>query len=498
LGHDELPTRRLRAALEELGPVFAGFGRYLSSRFDLLPRRDCLDLAVTDQRASGGHAPVANAEALAIERLGDAPGIFAAFDPHPCAVTPWTQQHQARLPTGEPVVVTLVRPDADAVLGIDIPLLSLIAPWLDTPADDVATAVDDFAAALRRRLDQRQQAAGLIILLEDAGGGGLLDAPACHQEYCATGVLTVDQVDGVSLAGVVDLDADRPAHADLDRDAIARQLATAWVRQLTAGRVVPFDFDLGDLRLRGERLVLIGGALEPISTKSRSQFFDYLMAAAADDPDRAWTWIAEAALPRLEGHDGAALRRRIRQVVPFRDGEWSGNHRIAEYVLAHWRATREARWNTLSHQLHLYRGIHAISHATARLRPHGDSLLEALQTETLRLGLSDAQRLLESGRLPTSLATLARDLSQVPQRLDDLLTMVAAGRLRIKAEVPDGGERREARNRTVSLVASLVALVAVTFLMRHLGPTLGPGLEWLSAVLVLVVGGWLLAAAARL
>src|ERR671910_95398 len=45
LGADEQPMRRLRETLVELGPLFASFGRYLSSRIDLLPRRDCLELA---------------------------------------------------------------------------------------------------------------------------------------------------------------------------------------------------------------------------------------------------------------------------------------------------------------------------------------------------------------------------------------------------------------------------------------------------------------------
>src|SRR5687768_14536316 len=50
LGADEQPMRRLREALVELGPVFAGFGRYLSSRIDLLARRDCLELAAIGDR----------------------------------------------------------------------------------------------------------------------------------------------------------------------------------------------------------------------------------------------------------------------------------------------------------------------------------------------------------------------------------------------------------------------------------------------------------------
>jgi hypothetical protein len=235
-----------------------------------------------------------------------------------------------------------------------------------------------------------------------------------------------------------------------------------------------------------------------VSAAGKTRLLSYLIAAAADDPEGAWTWIATAAEPGATGEAALAVRRRLRQAVPFRDGEWSGDDRLAEHLLVQWRASREAGWKMQTHQLHLYRGIHAISTATARLAPHSDTLLEALHAERLRLGLSEAQRLLDSDALPASLTGMARDLVQLPQRLDDLLTLAAAGRLRIKADVPDAGDRREARNRTVSLVASLVTLVALTFLVQRLAPAYGPQMEWMGAVLVLVVGGWLLASAAHL
>src|SRR5215471_16388948 len=46
LGASDYPVARLRATLVSLGPVFADFGRYLSSRVDLLPRRHCAELAL--------------------------------------------------------------------------------------------------------------------------------------------------------------------------------------------------------------------------------------------------------------------------------------------------------------------------------------------------------------------------------------------------------------------------------------------------------------------
>jgi hypothetical protein len=442
---------------------------------------------------------VSDAQALVRRHLGDEPDRrFTAIDESPCALTPWTQQHRAWRVSGAAVIVTFVRPDADQVLQTDLPLLPLLAPWLDVPADALAAAIDDYSLTLRNRLDQTEQAAAFTRLFDDAQAGGPLDAPRCYVDDCAPGMLTVERIDGSTLADALGINGTPRSEIDFDRETVARQLASAWVRQATTGRMIPFDFDLNDIRLRGDRLVVVGGALEPLSAAGRTRFLSYLVAAAADEPDPAWDWIGTAAVRGDRGQPELTLRRRLRQIVPFRDGEWSGEDRLAEQMLAQWRATREAGWKMLPHELHLYRGIHAVSATTTRLARHDDALLAALHRERLRLGLSEAQHLFDGGTFPAAIAETARTLVHVPQKLDELLTLVATGRLRIKAEVPDGGERRQTRNRTVSLIASLVTLVALTFLVRHLSPAYGADFEWMGAVLVLIVGGWLLAAAARL
>ena len=497
LGADEQPASRLPTVLTNLGPVFVEFGLYLSSRLDLLSRRACLDLATT--RRDAHVVRESEVKAIVRQQLGDGPERrFVEFDPTPCSFALWTQQHHAWLESGAPVVVTVVRPDADDMLMADLPLLPLLAPWLGTTPETLTAAVDDFSQTLRGRLDQRQRAKAFITLFEDAQAGGALDAPRCYLDHCAAGILTAERIEGIALSDTIGVDGEPPVEPGFDREAIARQLAAAWMRQVTTGKVLPYDFDLSDLRLRDDRLVLVGGVLEPLTSSGRTRLLGYLVAAAADDPDAAWEWIGESAQRGAEGQADITLRRRLRQVVPFRDGEWGGEDRLAEYMLVQWRATREAGWTMLPHELHVFRGIHAVSAATTRLARHQDTLLAALQGERLRLGLSEAQHLFDAAALPAAITEMARTLVRVPQKLDELLTLVASGRLRIKADVPDGGERREARNRTVSLVASLVTLVAVTFLVRHLTPTLGAGFEWAGAVLVLVLGGWLLAAAARL
>ena len=79
-----------------------------------------------------------------------------------------------------------------------------------------------------------------------------------------------------------------------------------------------------------------------------------------------------------------------------------------------------------------------------------------------------------------------------------MLTLAAEGRLRVKLQVPEASENRSVRRQTILLVANLVLLGAIASLVRHLAPAYGAGLERLGVAALLIVGGWLLVAAARM
>ena len=482
LGADEDHARRLRQTLTDLGPVFAGFGRYLASRFDLLPRRTRAELgAIPD---AGAPLPFASVAALIHAQLGAAPDrLFFEFHKTPFAVGSWTERHLAWLSPGVPAMVTIVRPDAAAALEADVPLLPLLAPWIDVPEGVLAAAVGDYAVTLRRRLDQKHQAASLATLAADARSGGGFDAPACYRDHCAPNILTIDRLVGETL------------EESAAGEALARRVTRAWLRQALSGNVVPFDFGPRDIVVADDRLVLTAGAFEPHVAAERAHFAAYLSAVAADDPDAAASWI-EGSSPSARVEE--ELRRLLRQAVPFRDGEWSGDDRLAEHVLVQWRVAREAGWAVSPHHQHLYQGLHAVAQIAHRLAPDADALLGALEGERMRIGLAQAGHLLDPRHVRAALERAIQELVDLPQKLDDVLTMASEGRLRMKLQVREADESEHARNRTVLLVTTLVAFACLAFVSRHLVPAFGLGVERLGALVLLVLGGWLLVAAARL
>src|SRR5262245_19160307 len=127
LGCDDYPIPRLCDALTDLGPVFAGFGRYLSTRTDLISRRDVGELAaIADRGLPVGAAAVETAIGRQLGTPVD--HRFFSFDREPYDVTLWTQSHHAWIAPGVPVVVRIVRPDAVDWLEHDVSLLPLLQP----------------------------------------------------------------------------------------------------------------------------------------------------------------------------------------------------------------------------------------------------------------------------------------------------------------------------------------------------------------------------------
>src|SRR5436305_9186090 len=247
---EESPGLRLRTTLIELGPVFTAFGRYLSSRLDLLPEGDCQVLAtLPDQRPS--LAPEGVRELLLLE-LGRPPEqLYAAFDPAPVASTLVYQEHRARLAAGEPVVVRFARPELEAELSRDLDLLPLLGPALAPVVEAeswIGAAVDDFLAAISAAADLGRQAAALVTVGQDGAGSGLaLVAPRVFPALSTPRVLTREELPGTPLEAF--LPADPTAPKGPWPGELAVRLCQTWLRQACFGRAFPVELHAGDVRV---------------------------------------------------------------------------------------------------------------------------------------------------------------------------------------------------------------------------------------------------------
>jgi ubiquinone biosynthesis protein len=223
----EIRARRLRDALEELGPTFAKLGQILSTRPDLLPPEFVIELASLQDDV----APLTEAEVVQVmeEELGVPwEDVFASIDAEPLAAGTIGQVHRATLESGERVVVKVQRPGARDEIMRDLGLLRLFAEKTESREAlrrivDLPAVVEHLSNSLQRELDFEQEAANIDRMHEVLQPFSRLDAPAVHHRFTTKRLLVLELIPGGPV---------REAPKGPERKEAAGQLLEAFYRQI--------------------------------------------------------------------------------------------------------------------------------------------------------------------------------------------------------------------------------------------------------------------------
>jgi ubiquinone biosynthesis protein len=198
--------RRLRQALETLGPIFVKFGQVLSTRRDLLP----LDIADELAKLQDQVPPFASELAVAeVERSLGQPlkALFSTFDQTPLASASIAQVHLARLHDGTEVAVKVLRPGVEAAIARDLALLQTAAElaerwWAEGRRLKPREVVAEFARHLDEELDLMREAANASQLGRNFAGSPLLLVPAVYWDLCAQRVMVMERMHGTPISQV--------------------------------------------------------------------------------------------------------------------------------------------------------------------------------------------------------------------------------------------------------------------------------------------------------
>jgi ubiquinone biosynthesis protein len=204
--HDEPRGRRLREALETLGPIYVKFGQVLSTRRDLVP----LDIADELARLQDRVPPFPSALAVAeIERsLGRRiEEVFSTFEENPVASASIAQVHLATLHDGREVAVKVLRPGVENAVAKDLVLLDTAAGmverlWLDGRRLRPREVVAEFARHLEEELDLMVEAANASQLRRNFERSALLLVPEVHWDLCSQRVMVMERMHGIPISQV--------------------------------------------------------------------------------------------------------------------------------------------------------------------------------------------------------------------------------------------------------------------------------------------------------
>ena len=170
--------KRIRKALEELGPIFIKFGQVISTRRDLLPLEVADELAKLQDQVPPFPKKQA-LEMLAMEYDQPLDEIFSRIDSEPLAAASIAQVHSAALMDGTEVIIKILRPNIKNLIENDIAVLHILARlaqkyWHESAQIRPIEIVNEYEKTVINELDLKREAANTTKLKRNFSDSKLL------------------------------------------------------------------------------------------------------------------------------------------------------------------------------------------------------------------------------------------------------------------------------------------------------------------------------------
>ena len=223
--------RRLRYALEELGPTFVKLGQLLSVRQDIFPMDIIEELGKLQDSVQP--FPFLEVRTLIENEFNDKlENIYAEFSESPIAAASIAQVHQASLISGARVAVKVQRPNIEEMIHLDLDILKDMARWINRHTQfgelyNFSGMVADFEITINNELDFTKEGENADTFRESFSREEGIIVPRVRWIYTTKRVLTMEYIEGIKIS-----DNDALNQAGIDRKKAAERLSTSLCNQI--------------------------------------------------------------------------------------------------------------------------------------------------------------------------------------------------------------------------------------------------------------------------
>ncbi len=499
----EEDARELVDQLVSMGPTFVKLGQLLSTRADLLP--PVYLEALSKLRDDVEPLAPGEAERVVEEELGvRISKAFGSFDPRPIGAASLGQVHRATLRDGRPVAVKVQRPGIRGQALEDMEVISELAEFVDSHSQTASrfgfgSMVDQFRRSLIGELDYRREAANLRLLGEKLAHYDAIVVPQPVEDYTTSRVLTMDLVDGRSIASLGPL-----GRMELDAHDLADQLLGAYLEQVLVHGFFHADPHPGNVLLtRDHRLALIDlGMVARLGPDVQEQLLRLLLAVSVEDAAAAAEAL-ERLCERVGDYDAAGLRSRVADVVlrygSSTLGQLPAGRLVGELAVAASACGLRPRPELTM----LAKTLLDLDEVARTLDPdiQIDKVIEEHAAQVMRHRMLEAAR---PARMMRSALDAAAFAEELPNRLNKVLESLSEGRLTLSLEGLDekamlrGAQKLANRVATGVLIAAFVVAAAL-FSSGRSGVTVWgyPLLTIVFLGLAVVTAAWLAVSVVR-
>lgn len=306
--------KRLRFALEELGPTFIKFGQILSTRPDLLPPEFIEELEKLQDKA----AFFDSEQAITIieEELGKSiDELFAEFDEEPIAAASLSQVHKAKLKSGEGVAVKVQRPNIQEKIRLDIDILENIAGslekrihkgWVYRPK----LMVEEFRRTILKEINFKNEAHNLEKFKENLKNIDYASVPDVYWDMASEKVVVMSFVEGEKTSAIINENKEK-----YDRKKIAKRGAKLLLKQVYEDGFFHADPHPANLfvRPKADIIMLDVGMVGYLDHTTKLEALRLLQSVLDADPESAIRSLKR--LGATNGNlDSTALRQDLLEV----------------------------------------------------------------------------------------------------------------------------------------------------------------------------------------
>ena len=305
----------IRNKLLDLGPTFIKVGQFFSTRADLFPSEYVEELSKLQDRVPAfSYEQVA---AIVEQELGKTiPELFYSFDPIPLAAASLGQVHRAKLHSGEEVVVKVQRPGLRKLFEIDLQILKGITRYFQNHPEwgrgrDWIGIYEECCRILWEEIEYLNEGRNADTFRRNFRAYDWVKVPRVYWRYASPRVLTLEYAPGIKISHYEALEA-----AGLDRKAIARQGAEAYLHQLLSNGFFHADPHPGNIAVSPEGALIFYdfGMMGQIKSGVREQLMKTLFGIAQKDGNQVVLSLIElGALAPVD--DMGPVRRSVQYML---------------------------------------------------------------------------------------------------------------------------------------------------------------------------------------
>lgn len=477
-------SRRYRLLAVEMGGVLIKLGQFLSIRVDVLPPEVTGELAGLQDEIPA--EPLENVLAQIEEDFGcPVSEVFDWFSPEALGAASLAQTHLAHLPSGQEVVVKILRPHIDVLVETDLAAIQLAMKWLKfykrvSTRVDLDWLVEEFSTITRNELDFKSEGEAIERFDQEFAADPRVAVPKVYWDYSVARTLTLENVGYIKIADLQGLDA-----AGISRQELAKNFYNVYMEQIFVNNFVHADPHPGNIFIkpllhpdevdlepfhpndpvpykedRPFQIVFVDfGMVAIIPERLRAALRDYAIGIGTQDAHRLVQAYADAGV-LLPGADMKRLEEATADMFQRLWGVRMGQVRDlamseARYFAREYRdIVYEAPFQFPADMLFIVRAVGILSGMATNLDPDFDPWAETMPFAE-RLAKEELQKNWQGWI--QEIVRMGQQLFQLTGQLDRVLTQVERGDLTLKTSLaPDSRRALDRVEQSVNRLAWMV------------------------------------------